>query len=548
MRWQLGGVLLLLGPLMVGAEQEAPQSASIRREDLRADLGFLASDGLAGRLTDTAENRLAAEFLRSRFERLGLRPMGRDGSYYQPFTLVVPTALGSDNLLRLRAGGAVELRLRPGQDYYPLRFSANGRARGAVVFAGFGISAPELGYDDYRDSAAVRDRLVLVLDHEPGETDPASPFDGVVSSEASSALRKALTAQANGAAGLLVVSDVHNHRGPENFAGGFATTWPERPPRIRPFLLGPWVDQVRIPAAYISRALAETLLRPSGRSLEELANASETPRAQAPVPLPGVEVDLTVSVVRESVSERNVLAALDGADVRLRNEWILIGAHFDHNGAEGDQVFNGADDNGSGTVGLLEIAEAYSLAAQAGRRPRRSILFAAWNAEERGLLGAWAFTEQPLVPLDRLAAVLNLDMIGRSEHVPAGGGGRFRGLDLQTAESNRNALNIVGYSRSPDLKAAVERANRLVGLELKYRYDNNVSNLLRRSDHWPFLQRKVPAVWFFTGLHPDYHTVYDDPERIDYEKLEKIVRLVYQMSWELAAQDPRPAWTATPTY
>jgi len=124
--------------------------------------------------------------------------------------------------------------------------------------------------------------------------------------------------------------------------------------------------------------------------------------------------------------------------------------------------------------------------------------------------------------------------------VQAGGGARFRGLEVQTAESNSNAINILGYSRTPDLWAVVQRSNGGIGLELKARYDNNASNLLRRSDHWPFLQRGVPALWFHTGLHPDYHTPYDRPEKINYGKMEKIARLVYQASWDLAQQDGRP--------
>jgi Zn-dependent M28 family amino/carboxypeptidase len=136
-----------------------------------------------------------------------------------------------------------------------------------------------------------------------------------------------------------------------------------------------------------------------------------------------------------------------------------------------------------------------------------------------------------------------MDMIGRNEEVPVGGGARFRGLDLQTAESNRNAVNVIGTTRSAGLKAAIERANRAIGLELKFRYDNNASNLMRRSDHWPFLQRGVPGVWFHTGLHPDYHTVYDRPEKINYEKMEKVARLVYQTSWDLGVGDSRPKMT-----
>jgi Zn-dependent M28 family amino/carboxypeptidase len=134
-------------------------------------------------------------------------------------------------------------------------------------------------------------------------------------------------------------------------------------------------------------------------------------------------------------------------------------------------------------------------------------------------------------------------MIGRSEEVPVGGGNRFRGLELQTAESNRNAINIIGTSHSRELAAEVEKANAPFGMELKQRYDNNVSNLMRRSDHWPFLQRGVPAVWFHTGLHPDYHTIYDRPEKVDYVKMEKIARLVHQTSWNLAQRDGRPRYT-----
>jgi Zn-dependent M28 family amino/carboxypeptidase len=133
-----------------------------------------------------------------------------------------------------------------------------------------------------------------------------------------------------------------------------------------------------------------------------------------------------------------------------------------------------------------------------------------------------------------------MDMIGRNEEVPEDGGGRFRGLDVQTAESNANAINIIGTTRSASLKEAIERANGAIGLTLWLRYDNNASQLMRRSDHWPFLNRGVPGVWFHTGLHPDYHTPNDDAERINYDKMEKIARLVYQSAWDLASSATRP--------
>jgi Zn-dependent M28 family amino/carboxypeptidase len=138
-----------------------------------------------------------------------------------------------------------------------------------------------------------------------------------------------------------------------------------------------------------------------------------------------------------------------------------------------------------------------------------------------------------------------MDMIGRNEEIPVGGGQRFAGLEVQTAESNSNALNLMAFSKVPDITAAVEKANAGIGLDLKKRYDNNSSNLLRRSDQWPFLQRGVPAMGFITGLHPDYHTQYDRPEKINYVKMEKIARLVHQVSWDIANADAKPKAPAT---
>jgi Zn-dependent M28 family amino/carboxypeptidase len=254
---------------------------------------------------------------------------------------------------------------------------------------------------------------------------------------------------------------------------------------------------------------------------------------------------LTTSVNRHVTADRNVLGLIEGSDPAVKDEWIIVCAHYDHVGVNaGGEVYNGADDDGSGTVALFEIAEAYALAAQNGQKPRRSILFAAWDAEEAGLLGAWAYTESPPTPLAKTVAVLNMDMIGRNQEVPESGGRRFRGLDPQTAESNENAVNVVGNTYSAELYAEVEKANQVIRLELETGYDNNATNILRRSDQWPFLQRGAPAVLIWTGFHPDYHRVTDDPERINYEKMEKIVRLVHQLSWNLAQQDGRPKMNA----
>ncbi len=523
---------------VIDAQGTAPFNDSIRVADLRADLFFLAGDGFKGRLVGTPENALAADWVRARFERAGLKPGAPDGTFIQANYLMIAT-LGEGNRLEVKTPAGTRRQLTPEQDFYPQRFSASGTVTAPVSYAGFGIHAPALQYDDYGD--AVKGRIALILEHEPGERDPQSPFDGVVTAEAAVAIKKALAAQEKGAVGVLFVTDVHNHPEPQNFEAAARAFWPPQPPRVDRFTLGSWADRLHIPVGQISPAMAEALVRGTGRSLIDLSKAAETSRGITPIALDGVEVTLTTSVKRHTVLDRNVLAYVEGSDPKLKDEVVIISAHYDHEGADGTVIYNGADDDGSGTVALLEIADAYAMAAAAGQRPRRSVLFACWGSEERGpLLGAWGYTERPTFPLDRTVAVLNMDMIGRNEEVPVGGGGRFNGLEVQTAESNRNAVNLLGYSRHPALSALVERVNKDgFNLELKLRYDNNRSNLLRRSDQWPFLQHGVPALWFHTGLHPDYHTQYDRPERINYEKMERIARLVHQSSWVIANEEKR---------
>ena len=518
------------------ADTGAPFNNSITESSLSDDLYFLASPEMRGRLVGSPEIAAASEWIADRFGTLGLEPAGDDGSYYQDFDLAW-FSLDTPNLLRVTGAGGAR---QPGDGWTPINFSASTSAAGLVAFAGFGIVEPRLGYDDYQDED-VRGKFVLVLEREPGVTDPSSPFDGLVTAEASRTWRKALFAQERGAIGILFVRDVHNRPEPGDWQQAHASSWPEEPRRVERFLLGAWVEDITIPAAQISVELAEALISGSGSTLEELAMASEEAGGGLGViALPGAEVSLTVEIERHSVTGRNVLAMVEGSDPDLRDEVVIIGAHHDHDGTDGETVFPGADDDGSGTVGVMGVAGAYARAIEAGERPRRSVIFAIWDAEERGLLGAWYYTLRPLFPLQSTVAKLNLDMIGRHQEVPEDGGGRFRGLEAQSAESNSNATNILGYSRTPDLASEVEAANTF-GLELKMRYDNNESNLLRRSDHWPFLQNGVPAVWFHTGLHPDYHRAGDTAERIEYEKMTRIVRLVHQTSWNVAQGDARPS-------
>lgn len=538
-RWTAAAATAILVAAAVVAQDPdpAPGVESIRAADLEADVRFLAGDSLRGRLTDTPGNRVAADFIASRFARLGLAPAGSDGTHFHRFDLLT-TALGPDNALQVAGIGESGFEL--GEAFHPDPASASATAGGGVVFVGFGIDAPALDHDDYR-TADLAGAVALMLNHEPGEFRPDSPFDGTFRSEESRLVRKVLAAQARGASAVLVAPDVHNHAG-GGPARPMSATWPVRPPRVPRYQLASRVEAVNIPVVHVSGGLAERIAESAGRSFDELVEAAERPGGVAAVPLTGPRVEVTASVRRTTVPNRNVVGLIEGADAERRDEWIVIGAHYDHDGADGSVVYNGADDDASGVAGLIEIAEAYRAAARDGDRPRRSILLAAWNSEEQGLLGAWAYTEAPLHPLARTVAVVNMDMIGRDEEVPRGGGARFRGLEPQSAADNRNAVNVLGYSRSPDLRRAVERANRATGLDVRFRYDDSASNLLRRSDQWPFLHRGVPAVFVHTGLHPDYHTERDTPEKLRYDKMARIVRMVHQLSWDLAEAPDRPAY------
>ena len=254
-----------------------------------------------------------------------------NGSFFQPYNLVT-TTLGAENSLQVISGENDRMQLHSGQDYYPQSFSASSHVRGAVVFAGFGITSPDFNYDDYK-GPDIRGKIVLVVDHEPGENDPASPFDGVVTSEASASLRKALAAQEKGAIGILFVSDVHNHPQPGNFEAAARNFWPAEQPRIRRFTLATWIDKVHIPAAQVSPALGAILVRGTKKTLAELSKSAETASGITPLVLPGRadRADRVGGPACRSRSQyrRNDRRQRSADEERIRHHFC---AHIDHDG------------------------------------------------------------------------------------------------------------------------------------------------------------------------------------------------------------------------
>jgi hypothetical protein len=254
------------------AQGAAPHADAITAARMRADLMFLAGDGMRGRLTDTPENALALEWVKARFEWLGLAPGGPGGSYFAPYTLMT-SSLGKANELTVEWGGSTS-RHPVGADFHPRFHSASGTARGPVAFVGYGISAPAFGHDDL--TGDLKGKVLLVLDGEPGANDPNSRFDGVVNSEYSNQLRKTLAAQARGAAAVLFVGDVTVRAGTENFEASTRAYWPDTPMRLPRYSLAAWMQQVHIPAGQVSVALAQELVKGTGRTLAALAKAAET--------------------------------------------------------------------------------------------------------------------------------------------------------------------------------------------------------------------------------------------------------------------------------
>jgi Zn-dependent M28 family amino/carboxypeptidase len=219
---------------------------------------------------------------------------------------------------------------------------------------------------------------------------------------------------------------------------------------------------------------------------------------------------------------------------------VVVGAHLDHDGTDADgRIYNGADDNASGTAAVLAAAIAFARAAADGERPARAVLFALWNGEEKGELGAEAFVASP-EPARRVVANLNLDMVGRHEEVPDPNDWRFHGLPKTDPAATGNTLHVLGYTYTPELAAMLREANGAVGLTLQEDYDRGEQGLLQRSDNWPFLSHGIPALFLTTGLHPDYHTPNDDVGRIDFGKLTRVARLAARAAW-IVADGPEPA-------
>jgi len=480
--------------------------AGITADAVRQQLEVVAGPEMAGRETATEGQRKAAAYIISQFSKAGLQP-GANGQWEQYFYLYQDTLAGSAITLNGQ-------RYTFGKDYYSsLKECTNQQLRASrVVFAGYGINTAD--YNNYK-GMEVADGVVLILPGEPRKNDTTFVLSGSRRPSSWGGLgKKIAAAAARRAAAVLVVNEGATRI--EQVAG-------DRLRRTGIYTEDARQKQDRMPNVYfISPQMAAALLdveRPD--DLLEQATADRlTPRViNRPV---HIQFKKGTRELRSS----NVLAYLEGTD--KKDEVVFVTAHYDHLGEQDGQIYYGADDDGSGTVAVLQIASAFARAKEAGYPPRRSLVFMTVSGEEKGLLGSKYYTEHPVYPLEKTVVDLNIDMIGRVDPMH---------------EKDTNYVYIIGDDKlSSALRPLNEKANAtFTGLDLDYKYNDpdDPNRFYYRSDHYMFARHDIPVIFYFNGTHEDYHRSTDTVEKIDYPLLSRRARLVFHTAWEIANREER---------
>ena len=489
---------------------------STTKVSIRQQIEFLASDALAGRMTGSEGAKRAAAHIATQFERLNLKPVGDEASYFQEFEFTagrrIIAAENSFHLTREIHGSEQMLEFSVEQDFQPLSFSRNGVVEGEVVFVGYGLFVPgELGegYNAYA-GLDVKDKIVVALRYVPEGVDPErrqqlNRYAGL--------RYKAMQAREQGAKAFLVVA------GPNSPNAG----------KLIPLDFDSSLADSGIVAASISDTVANALFAPSGKNLKDVQSGLdvENPHFLGQFPLPDVKIKIVVSVEKVKKTDQNVVALLPPSELTDETEYVIVGAHYDHIGrgeigslarkGEEGQIHNGADDNASGTAVVLELATTLSEAYQ--KQPekfRRGVIFALWSGEELGLIGSTHFVNQPVIPLEKVAAYVNFDMVGRLRD---------------------NKLILQGVGSSSVWTKLIEKRNIPIGFNLTLQEDPYLP-----TDVTAFYPKEVPVLSFFTGGHEDYNRPTDDPDTLNYEGIDRISRLAHGIVLDLIGVAERPAY------
>jgi Zn-dependent M28 family amino/carboxypeptidase len=499
-------VLLLLVSVSSIAQQDSVAlrfSKTITAADLKTHLSILASDEYEGRETGQKGQKMAAEYIQTQFKSFGIPPY-KANTYFQEFYLNVikpsPVALSVNGK---KFVGNKDYYNFPGQTEQTINVKE-------VLFLGYGIE--ENNYNDYQKVNA-KNKVLLVFAGEPMDKNGNSLITKSKNLSPWTTYYKAKTEKAKsaGAAALLIVVDDVEKAIEKNKH------------RLESSSMKLNFSQKEMPVVYISKEVANAILKK--QTVDEL---KEKISAGAKPIKTKVKSNVVMEIKNntEKIMAENVLAYIEGSD--LKEELIVVTAHYDHLGKEGEVVYNGADDDGSGTVAVMELAQAFALAKQQGRGPRRSMLFMTVSGEEKGLLGSSYYVENPEFPLVNTVCDLNIDMIGR--------------LDEKHA-NNPNYVYLIGSDKlSSQLHTISENANKTYcNIELDYTYNDekDKNRFYYRSDHYNFVRKGIPVIFYFNGTHADYHQETDEVEKIDFNKMEKITRLVFFTAWELANRNER---------
>lgn len=484
---------------------------------IRADVTKLAAPEMEGRGVETQGINRAADYIAKRFGEAGLRPAGTQG-WFQPFTMSGPSSLAQPGKVTLRGPLGQSVELQAGKDFQVMGLSGSGKVTAPLVFAGYGATAKDIGYDDYKD-VKVKGKIAVILRHTPRWNNTHVPFDGNRKDEHASLDRKQALAETNHAAGVIVVND--------------ATEAPAGD-RLMPFdYLRQITTPSSIPAVHLRRAVLDMIMQSSlGTPLRDLEAAIDRDLNPRSAPLEGWTATIETDVKRHVIPVKNVVGVLEGSGPRA-DETVVIGAHYDHLGYGGrgsrakdpkaKQIHYGADDNASGTSALIELARRFG--GEKNREGRR-LVFIAFSAEESGLLGSQHYTQkEPLFPLKDTVAMFNLDMVGRLR-VPKDG--------------KQERLLVEGVGTAKGFEQLIDELN--PGFAFSKRKGGTGP-----SDHDSFYRQRIPVLFFWTDVHEDYHRPGDTAEKINIPGMRKIIDLAHKVIARLATDSHRPEYVHVPS-
>ena len=495
---------------------------TISAAQLNSYLSFIASDEMEGRDTPSRGLDTTAKFIAFNLGRWGFKPAGDNGTFLQKIALRRDALDGSKSTAEINGQ-----KFNFGQDFIPNTVGATVSA--PLVYVGNGWVVKSKKIDAYQ-GVDVKDKIVVVY----GEGLPRGVMQAdLTGTRGQDWANPALYAQQHGAKAVLAIADTNMMSRWEQSRQRTSSPGRATVEKFQP------QGASAVPAIWLSQKMATALFE--GEQLDAAAIIS---KGQAGEQVPPFElsankkVTFTIAVKSERPTTQNVVAVWEGGDSVLKNEYVALGAHYDHVGicapGTADPICNGADDDGSGTTALLGMAEAL---ARARQRPKRSILFVWHCGEEKGLWGSRYFTEYPTIPLTQIVTQINIDMIGRSKRE---GDTNTRNKDL----SGPDSIYIIGSTMmSTELGEISQRVNKsFLNLQYDVRYDDpkDTNRFFFRSDHFNYARKGIPIIFFFDGVHEDYHRPGDEPQKIDYEKMEKVTRTIYMTLWSVANLPSRP--------